>query len=163
MNHFSIRADGLGKRYRIGGRPKGYRTFRDSIATIDAEGKRTVETFAPANMFHTIFRENDWNDYRIVAIGARVSVYVNGTLFSDLVDRESNAKDLSGKLALQLHSGPETRVEFRIPRHCYPTRDCLFEFLLWTAAIPKSVHQNSYSILTIILLLFVYFGFACAF
>jgi putative membrane-bound dehydrogenase-like protein len=86
---------------------------RGQRVLIHPDGKRISQTFAPAGMYGTIFRENDWNDYRIVAIGERISVFVNGTLFSELVDRETNAKDLSGKLAFQLHAGPETRIEFR--------------------------------------------------
>ena len=86
---------------------------RGQRVLIDVDGKRTSKTFAPAGMFATIFRENTWNDYRIVGIGERIAVFVNGTLFSDLVDRERNARDLTGQLAFQLHSGPETLVQFR--------------------------------------------------
>ena len=86
---------------------------RGQRVSIDHEGKRNTQTFSPAGLFAPIFRENDWNDYRIVAVGERVNVFVNGTLFSELIDQEDNAKDLSGKLAFQLHSGPETRVAFR--------------------------------------------------
>lgn len=86
---------------------------RGQRVLIDPTGKRISTVFAPASMFATIFRENDWNEYRIVGIGDRIAVFINGTLFSDLVDRENNARDRSGQLAFQLHSGPETRVAFR--------------------------------------------------
>ena len=86
---------------------------RGQRVLIDANGKRTSDVFAPSGMFATIFRENDWNDYRIVGIGERIAVFVNGTLFSELVDRDAKEKDLSGQLAFQLHSGPATRIEFR--------------------------------------------------
>ncbi|MCA9053451.1 MAG: DUF1080 domain-containing protein, partial [Planctomycetaceae bacterium] len=86
---------------------------RGSRVAIDAEGNRQIETFAPANQYGVLFRENAWNDYRIVAIGEHVAVYINGTLFSELQDRQVGQQDLSGKLAFQLHAGPETRVEFR--------------------------------------------------
>lgn len=80
---------------------------------IDPDGQRTEQEFAPANQYAVLFRDNDWNDYRIVAIGPRVSVFVNGTLFSEMIDEETGQRDLSGSLAFQLHSGPHTRVEFR--------------------------------------------------
>ena len=86
---------------------------RGSRVSIAADGKRHVETFAPADQYAVLFRENDWNDYRIVATGEQISVYVNGTLFSQLVDAQTDAKDLLGSLAFQLHAGPETKVEFR--------------------------------------------------
>jgi putative membrane-bound dehydrogenase-like protein len=101
----------LGRIYDEHGRAllveRGQRVF------IDAAGKRRSQTFAPANMYATIFRESEWNDYRIVGIGSRIAVFINGTLFSELVDEQTEEQDLSGALALQLHSGPETRVEFR--------------------------------------------------
>lgn len=86
---------------------------RGSRVAIAADGTRTSEIFAPANQYAVLFRENAWNDYRIVAIGEHVAIYINGTLFSELQDRQIDQQDLSGSLAFQLHSGPETRVEFR--------------------------------------------------
>jgi putative membrane-bound dehydrogenase-like protein len=101
----------LGRIYDEHGR--GLLVERGSRVLITADGERKVETFAPANQYTVLFRENDWNDYRIVASGESMSVFVNGTLFSQLVDSQIDAKDLHGRLAFQLHSGPETKVEFR--------------------------------------------------
>ena len=86
---------------------------RGSRVQILPNGERNVETFAPANQYAVLFRDNDWNDYRIVAGGDHVRVYVNGTLFSELQDQQSGEQDLKGSLAFQLHSGPETRIQFR--------------------------------------------------
>ncbi len=86
---------------------------RGSRVKIDAAGKRSAEAYAKPQAFAAIFRENEWNDYRIVAVGSRVSVFVNGTLFAELDDRQTGQADAEGALAFQLHSGPETRVAFR--------------------------------------------------
>ncbi|MEJ7592595.1 MAG: PVC-type heme-binding CxxCH protein [Planctomycetaceae bacterium] len=86
---------------------------RGSRVQILPNGERQMESFAPANQYAVLFRENDWNDYRIVAVGDYVAVYVNGTLFSELQDQQDGEQDLQGSLAFQLHSGPETRIEFR--------------------------------------------------
>lgn len=86
---------------------------RGTRVRIDEAGKRGIEEFANAKYYAVLFRENDWNDYRIVAIGPHVAVYVNGTLFSELHDTQKDQHDLKGSLAFQLHSGPETKVEFR--------------------------------------------------
>lgn len=86
---------------------------RGSRVAIAADGTRQTEIFAPANQYAVLFREREWNDYRIVAIGDRAAVYVNGTLFSEFRDQQSGERDLKGALAFQLHSGPETRIEFR--------------------------------------------------
>ncbi len=86
---------------------------RGSRVLISPDGTRRDETFAPANEYAVLFREHAWNDYRIVAVGDHIAVYVNGTLFSELRDQQIKEQDLKGGLALQLHSGPETRIEFR--------------------------------------------------
>jgi len=61
---------------------------RGSRVQFLPNGTRKVETFAPPNQYAVLFRENDWNDYRIVAVGDYVAVYVNGTLFSELQDQQ---------------------------------------------------------------------------
>lgn len=86
---------------------------RGQRVLIDRDGQRRVEAFAPADQFAVLFRENDWNEYRIIASGSHMSVFINGTLFSELVDTQADEHDLEGGLAFQLHSGPETRIEFR--------------------------------------------------
>jgi putative membrane-bound dehydrogenase-like protein len=86
---------------------------RGSRVSISEDGTRQTEAFAPANQYAVLFRERDWNEYRIVAVGDRISVFINGTLFSELRDQQAGERDLKGSLAFQLHSGPETRIEFR--------------------------------------------------
>ena len=103
---------------------------RGSRVWIDPRGTRQVETFAPADQYAVLFRQDDWNDYRIVAVGEHIAVYINGTLFSELKDQQQGERDLSGWLAVQLHSGPETRVEFRdfLLERLDPEDDRLGEF-----------------------------------
>lgn len=89
---------------------------RGARVHIAPDGQRRTQLFAPLHQFPVLYRENQWNDYRIVAIGERIDVFVNGTLFSSLWDQQTNERDLEGSLALQLHSGPETHISFRALR-----------------------------------------------
>ncbi|MCA9150322.1 MAG: DUF1080 domain-containing protein, partial [Planctomycetales bacterium] len=101
----------LGRIYDEHGRALiGERGRRTRIAT---DGKRKSETFAPAASYRVLFREQDWNDYRLVVKGTHFLVYVNGTLFNELQDEQLPDRDLQGQLAFQLHSGPETKIELR--------------------------------------------------
>lgn len=86
---------------------------RGTRVAIDSQGQRRSQTMAPADLYHVLFREREWNDYRIVAIGPRVSIWINGTLFCELWDEENGQADLTGYLAWQLHSGPETLLKLR--------------------------------------------------
>ncbi|HHM12030.1 MAG TPA: DUF1080 domain-containing protein, partial [Planctomycetaceae bacterium] len=101
----------LGRIYDEHGR--GLLVERGTRVAISEDGKRRIDTFAPASAYQVLFRPGQWNRYRIVAVGPHVQIFVNGTLFSELFDEERGEADREGTLALQLHAGPHTRVEFR--------------------------------------------------
>ena len=54
------------------------------------------------------FRTDEWNHYRIEAVGPRIRSWVNGRPCADVLD----LADLSGSIALQVHSG-KCRVNWR--------------------------------------------------
>ncbi len=86
---------------------------RGTRVAIDAVGQRQVQVLAPAEQYAVLFREREWNDYRIVAVGPRVAIWINGTWFCELWDEQEGEADRSGSLAWQLHSGPETLLQLR--------------------------------------------------
>jgi hypothetical protein len=55
------------------------------------------------------FRNGDWNHYRIELCGNRIRTWVNSVPAVDTTDEA----DASGFIALQVHSGNNTRVRFR--------------------------------------------------
>ena len=59
-----------------------------------------------------IHHRDQWNDYRIVARGPVMQVFVNGRQISQM-ELRSNVQPLGDILALQLHAGPPMKVEFR--------------------------------------------------
>jgi putative membrane-bound dehydrogenase-like protein len=87
---------------------------RGTRTIIGQAGERTVMAFRPAAEYEALAKRADWNDYRIRAIGPRMQVWVNGHLAADLTDNELGAHEFSGRLAIQLHSGPgPAKVQFR--------------------------------------------------
>jgi hypothetical protein len=59
---------------------------------------------------HKAFRDGAWNDYRIVARGARIQTWINGEAIEDLTDAEKFTSHPKGFIGLQVHgvgdSGP---------------------------------------------------------
>ena len=90
---------------------------RGTRVMIEKNGKRIVEQFGKPKDYVKLFRKEKWNDYRIRACGENMTVEINGSVFSELLDRQDRQKDVSGRLALQLHAGPETKVQFRNIRY----------------------------------------------
>jgi hypothetical protein len=58
------------------------------------------------------FRPEDWNDYRITAIGPRITLAVNGFTTVDYTESDANARK-SGVIAVQVHVGPAMEVRYR--------------------------------------------------
>lgn len=80
-------------------------------ATFDSNGNRKV--FGPLNWAKSDFRLDQWHEYHLVAIGHRLSLRVNGTLIAEARDDDADSYESFGILALQLHTGPPMKAQFR--------------------------------------------------
>jgi Domain of Unknown Function (DUF1080) len=75
--------------------------------------EKSVEQFAPgADLQKFIHGKGEWNLYKIVAHGATLSHFINGTLMSETIDKSKEAAH-EGILALQLHVGPPMKIQFK--------------------------------------------------
>jgi len=102
----------LGRIYDEHGR--GLLVERGVRKAIAPDGRTWSDVFAPPEAIRGIVRAADWNRYRIRATGAHVTVWINDTLAAVLDDRDAKHAKFSGRLALQLHSGPgPVKLQFR--------------------------------------------------
>jgi len=54
-----------------------------------------------------------WNTYHITARGNEITLAINGKTTAKVIDEDKTDREFTGVLALQLHSGPPMKVEFR--------------------------------------------------
>ncbi len=102
----------LGRIYDEHGR--GLIAERGTEVSIAADGTRSVLPFRSAGVYRELIHEGEWNTYRVRAVGPRIEVFINGEIACVLIDNEIGQLDFSGKLALQLHSGPgPARIQFK--------------------------------------------------
>jgi hypothetical protein len=102
----------LGRIYDEHGR--GLLVERGVRLAIAPDGRTWSDVFAPPEAIRGVVRAADWNRYRIRATAAHVTVWVNDTLAAVLDDRDAKHAEFSGRLALQLHSGPgPAKLQFR--------------------------------------------------
>lgn len=52
---------------------------------------------------HKVFKNGEWNSYRVVAKGPRIQTWLNGEMISDLVDEEVYETHPKGFIGLQVH------------------------------------------------------------
>ena len=92
---------------------RGMLAKRGESVVIGADGKRAVTELGNAAELQKTIKKGDWNEYTIICRGNHLQQKLNGQLTVDITDGQISERDLQGVLALQMHSGPAQRVEFR--------------------------------------------------
>ncbi len=86
--------------------------WRGERAVFDTAGQKTVTPIdgatGPAR-----FSLDQWHEYDLICKGTTMTLKVNGRLVAEVLDNDPAQLDLSGILALQLHSGPPMKVQFK--------------------------------------------------
>lgn len=59
------------------------------------------------------FRLDEWHEYHLLAQGRHLALRVNGKLIADVTDNDDDSFEALGLLALQLHTGPPMKVQFK--------------------------------------------------
>jgi hypothetical protein len=86
---------------------------RGEKTTVGADGKKSVEKFADPVELQAKVKNEDWNDYRIVAKGNHLQHYINGVLMSEVIDNQKDKAATSGVIGLQAHAGFAMTVQFK--------------------------------------------------
>ncbi len=92
---------------------RGVLAKRGEKTTISENGEKKTESIGDAAELLKKVKKGDWNEYTVVAQGNRLTLKVNGNVTAEIVDGQTSERELAGVLALQLHSGPPQKVEFR--------------------------------------------------
>jgi hypothetical protein len=86
--------------------------LRGQRTEFDERGNRTI-TEIPEAKGAPWFKLDEWHEYHLICAGPRLTLRVDGRLVAEVIDNDPGQQDLSGILALQLHTGPPTTVQFK--------------------------------------------------
>jgi len=86
---------------------------RGQKTIIGPDGKMNRTSIADSDSLFANIKKDGWNDYRIIARGAHIVLKINGKVTAEVIDNDKRDRELSGVLALQLHSGPPMTVQFK--------------------------------------------------
>ncbi|MBX7169214.1 MAG: DUF1080 domain-containing protein [Pirellulales bacterium] len=75
-------------------------------------GERSVEAL-PVASSHPEFRLDEWHEYHLIAVGPHLQLFVNGNLIAEVFDDDPDSFEPRGILAMQLHTGPPMKAQFR--------------------------------------------------
>ena len=98
-------------------RGRGILAQRGQMTSIARIGdKHKVEVLGSLGASEDIqsqIKNEDWNDYKIIAVENRFVHVINGRVTAIVLDEDKDKQVDSGILALQLHAGPPMTVQFR--------------------------------------------------
>jgi hypothetical protein len=95
-------------------RGRGILAERGEIIKIDAAGNKVVVgSSGDGEALKAKFNASEWNKYRIVVKGNVCQHFINDTLMSEVQDDQTEKRAEEGILALQLHTGPAMKVQFK--------------------------------------------------
>lgn len=77
---------------------------------------------------HTLMKNGEWNTVRIIAKGAKIQTWINGTQVSDLIDDAKLKSHPEGFIGLQVHSIPKGKGPYEVT---------------WKNIMIKELKQNS--------------------
>lgn len=92
---------------------RGGIAMRGQSVIIAPDGSKQTTTFASASELFRHIHTNDWNQYRVVARGPEIQLFINGVKMSQAVDRQQGQAAAQGLIGLQMHPGPPMKVQFR--------------------------------------------------
>lgn len=81
-------------------------------AAIDTAGTKKIAQVSDTAGVQSVYREGEWNDLEIIADGPRLVQKINGVIFAELTDEDTEMSRRKGWIALQDH-GKGCLVAFR--------------------------------------------------
>ena len=98
----------VGMLYDEGGR--GIAAERGQKVTLKPDGERDVKPldgkFDPVDL-------SEWTTLEVKAVGNRLIHKINGDVTVDVIDEDPENAEAKGLLALQVHAGPDMKVQYR--------------------------------------------------
>jgi len=94
-------------------RARAFLAQRGEKVEISEDGKKSMTRIGDRAELQKKLKNEDWNDFTIVAKGNHLTHIINGVVMSEVIDNEKGKAAKSGVIALQLHQGPPMTVQFK--------------------------------------------------
>ena len=98
---------------------RGQKTSIEAVEKNPADPKsqdfkvNVAGSVGDSNEIQAAIKDEQWNDYKIIAKGNRVQHFINGKQTVDVTDNDAAHAPKEGILALQIHAGPAMVVQFK--------------------------------------------------
>ena len=95
-------------------RGRGFLALRGQ-STYIGDGKKPglVAKLGDDAELKSLIRNEDWNDFHIIARGNLLAQILNGRVMSMLIDDDTANRKMDGLIGIQIHVGPPMKIEVR--------------------------------------------------
>jgi hypothetical protein len=101
-----------GQNYEERGRT--FNALRGQITRIPPGKKaEVIGSLGEADALAAFIKNDDWNEYHLIARGNTLIHILNGHVMSVVVDDDPEGRRMDGLLGVQVHVGPPMKVEYR--------------------------------------------------
>lgn len=84
------------------------------IVQIDETGQPVViGSLGSWEGLESAFKEEDWNEYHVIARGNVMTHIINGQVTSIVIDDDLKGRRMKGLIGVQVHTGPPQKIEYR--------------------------------------------------
>ena len=94
-------------------RGRGILAQRGQRVSYDKSGNKKEESIGDGKELGKAIKSEDWNHYKLVANGNKLSHYINDKLMSEVIDDQEGKAAAEGILAFQIHQGPPMVIKFK--------------------------------------------------
>ncbi len=93
---------------------RGILAQRGQRVAINKAGAKKEESIGDGvELGKAIHGAGEWNHYRLVASGSKLSHMINDKLMSEVIDDQDGKSAAEGVLAFQIHQGPPMEIQFK--------------------------------------------------
>ncbi len=98
-------------------RGRGILANRGQVTLVRANGDKpqidVLGTVGKTEDIQAVIKNEDWNDYIVIARGNQLTHIINGRVTAMVIDEDASKGAKSGILAFQVHAGPPMTVQFK--------------------------------------------------
>ncbi len=72
-----------------------------------------ISSLGSTNDLMSVIKNEDWNEYHLIARGNVLTHTLNGRVLSVVIDDDVKSRTMTGLLGVQVHVGPPMKIEYR--------------------------------------------------
>ena len=80
---------------------------------VEGQLPEIISSLGTTNELLSVIKNDDWNEYHLIASGNTMTHILNGRVMSVVIDEDAANRKSAGMIGVQVHVGPPMKIEYR--------------------------------------------------